>query len=210
MTLTPEQQFLLGGGGAPSAFTADDAVGTTRGGTIVDPPTLQQQTDFDSGEPLCWDDGKPRMQLVVTVQTDLRDPSREDDDGRRRFYVKGDLQYAVRDALKAAGAPGLEMGGSLYVTRTGRGEPKKRGAKGAWLHSARYVPAATNFMADSTPAAPAAAPQTPAAAVPSAPAAAELNPAEFPHLSPEQLAGVKAAGLTADQVRQMFPAPVDA
>lgn len=205
-TLTPEQQFLMGGGGAPSVFTGDDPIGTTGGGRIVEPPTMSQQTDFDSGEPLFWDDGKPRMQLLITVQTDRRDPTRDGDDGRRRFYVKGgNLQQVIRDAVRKSGAPGLEVGGTLMVTRIGQGEPKRKGGAKPWLHTAVYTPAAQNFLnngdtttppATTAPVQPAATPQT-----------AGLNPAEFPHLSPEQLAGVQAAGLTADQVRQMFPAP---
>lgn len=143
-----EQQFLMGGGGAPAAFTADDATGTRRGGRITEQPQLRQQTDFDTGELLTWDDGNPRMQLIVTVATDQRDPANPDDDGQRRFYVKGNLQGAVKEAVKKSGAPGLEVGGSLFVTRTGRDEPKKRGMSGAWLHSAEYIPAATNFVAN--------------------------------------------------------------
>lgn len=210
MTLSAEQQFLLGGGGAPSAFTKNDPIGTKVGGPIVEQPELRQQTDFDTEAPLVWDDGRPRMQLVVTVQTSLRDPSRDDDDGRRRFYIKGNLQGVVRDAVRSAKASGLEVGGTLTVTRIGRDVPKKKGLDGAWLHSATYVPAASNFLADTTPqpAAPAAAPVIPAQA--QAPAAVSDPLASDPrltHLTPEQLAGARAAGWTADQCAQMFPAP---
>lgn len=200
MSTMTADQFLMGGGGAPSAFTGDDPIGTTRGGVIVEPPSMIQQTDFDSGDPLFWDDGSKRMQMVVTVQTDQRDPSRDDDDGHRRFYVKGgNLQQVIRDAVKKAGAPGLEVGGTLMVTRVGQGEPKRKGGKAPWLHTAVYTPAAQNFLANGDAS-------TSKAKAP-VPAATPLNPAEFPHLSPEQLAGVQQAGFSAEMARQIFPAP---
>lgn len=194
---TPEQQFLMAGESVPSAFNRDDGVGTRRGGKIVERPELRQQTDYDDGHPLTWDDGSPRNHLVVTVQGDLRDPSNPDDDGRRRFYVKGNLQRVTRDALRSAGVGGLEVGGQLFVTRIGRDTPKSPKRDGAWLHSVDYVPAAQTFV-DPTPAAAAPAP---------AAGGDGLTAEAFPYLSPEQLAGVQAAGLSAEQVRQMFPAP---
>lgn len=216
--VTPEQ-FLMGGGGAPSAFTTDDPLGTTVGGPIVEPPTLIEQTDFDSGEVLTWDDGRPRMQLVVTVQTDRYDPSRDGDDGRRRFYVKGgNLQQVIRDAVRKTGAPGLEVGGTLLVTRVGQGEPKRKGGAKPWLHTATYIPAAQNFLnKEATPTVMAvAAPQPAPAATPAptpapATAAASVTPGldltQFPHLTPEQRAIAQAANLTVEQVQAMFPAP---
>lgn len=191
-TLTAEQQFLMGGESVPSAFSKNDPIGTRRGGKIVEQPELRQQTDFDSGALLTWDDGSPRMHLVITVQTEQRDPSLPDDDGRRRFYVKANLQKAVREAIRKAGAPGLEVGGSLFVTRSGQDEPKRRGLSGAWLHTAEYVPAAQAFVADPAPATP-------------APAASSLP--YPPHLTPEQLAGLQAANVSPEVAWQMFPAP---
>lgn len=142
-SLTPEQQFLMGGGGAPSAFGKYDGPGTRRGGKIVERPELRQQTEYKTNELLYWKDGNPRMQLVVTVQTDQRDPEREDDDGKRRFYVKSNMQHAVRDAIKTAGASGLEVGGTLYITRL-----RQEGENEVWVHSAEYIPAAQNFVAN--------------------------------------------------------------
>ena len=216
--LTPEEQFLMGGEGVPSAFTKSDPVGTRRGGAITERPELRQQTDFDSGALLTWDDGSPRQHLVVTVQTDLRDSDNPDDDGRRRFYVKGNLQKVLREAVRKSGAKGLEVGGQLYITRIGRDEPKKRGLDGAWLHSAEYIPAAQAFVA----------PEQPAAAVTPTPAAAALTPAQiaalqaagltppaqpaaptYPgHFTPEQVAGFEAAGISPADAARMFPAPV--
>lgn len=200
-TMTPEQQFLLGGEAIPSAFSKDDPIGTRRGGRITERPELRQQTDFDTNAPLTWDDGSPRMQLVVTVQTDQRNSG--EDDGRRRFYVKGDLQKATREALRATNAPGLEAGGLYFVTRTGQDAPKRRGLNGAWLHKVEYTAPAAAFVQDD-------ATQQPAAAVTSTPAAAVTTPAALPypaHMSPEQVAACEAAGLDPVQALAMFPVP---
>lgn len=216
MTMTAES-FLLGGEGIPSAFNKEDGAGTRRGGTITEQPELRQQTDFETGELLTWDDGSPRMQLIVTVQTDLRDPANPEDDGRRRFYIKGDLQKATRDTLRAQKSRGLEVGGQYFVTRIGQDEPKKRGMSGAWLHKVEYTPAAATFF-DSPSEQPAAAATTPpAAAAPSTPPAPATTttaavPAAGtmpypPHLAPEVVAGLQAAGIDAVTAWQKFPPP---
>lgn len=187
-------QFLMGGG-VKSAFSKDDPAGTRRGGRITDQPEVKNQTDFETGEVLTWDDGSPRKQLVVTVQTDQRDDA--EDDGLRRFYVKGNLQKVVRDAVRAAKARGLEVGGELYVTRTGRDEPKRRGMDGAWLHSAEYVPASTGFLNEGTsPAAPAAQAAQPAQQAPASNGDAGMDPtlaAALANLSPEERAALLGA-----------------
>ena len=73
---------FLGGGGVPSGKFG--AHGDVVGGVIAIEPEQRQQTDYKTGEGLTWKDGSPRMQLVVTVQTDLRDPEVEDDFGGHR------------------------------------------------------------------------------------------------------------------------------
>jgi hypothetical protein len=141
---TPDANaFLLGGGGAPSA--AFPTPGTKVGGTITETPTVQQQRDLD-GKPKFWDDGNPQMHLVVTIQTEQRDPSNPDDDGKRRLFVKGQLKNAVADAVRAAGAPGLQVGGTLDVAYTHDGVPSQRGYSAPKQYKARYTPAAANFL----------------------------------------------------------------
>ena len=200
MSLSPEEQFLMGGGGAPSAFTKHDGIGVRRGGKIVERPELRQQTDFKSGDPLFWPDGNPRMQLVVTVQTELRDPTNPDDDGKRRHFIKGNLQKAVREAVQAAGAKGLEVGGSLFVTRTGQEAPKQRGEDGAWIYAAEYTPAAQNYLAQPEQQAPVQQ------QAPQQPAGDPALEAALAHLSPEQQAAVRAIpGVNAQMVQAMYP-----
>lgn len=173
-----EQQYdadaFLSGGGAPSAKFA--AFGDTYAGQIVERPTVQQQRDFQSGEPKFWKDGNPMMQLVVTIATQQRDASKPDDDGHRRLYVKGALKAAVQQALKAAGAKGLEVGGVLSVTYTHDGEQSNPKMSAPKQFKVTYTPAATAALSTPDPA-----PQpAPVAAVPSTPAnpLANLNLAD--------------------------------
>jgi hypothetical protein len=99
-TSTDPNAWLMGGSVPSAKF---ETHGDTVTGVITDTPEVRPQTDFDSGQPLFWDDGKPKMQLVVTLATDQRDPANADDDGTRRVYVKGKLQQAV--APSAASRP---------------------------------------------------------------------------------------------------------
>ncbi|UVD40925.1 hypothetical protein [Mycobacterium phage Kashi_VT1] len=126
---------FLGGGGVPSGKFGSP--GDTVGGVIAVEPEQRQQTDYKTGDLLTWKDGSPRMQLVVTVQTDLRDPEIEDDDGKRRLFVKGEMRKAVQKAVIAAGARGLDVGGELHVTYTGDGD-KKGNLDPPKLYSATY------------------------------------------------------------------------
>jgi hypothetical protein len=187
-TSTDPNAWLMGGSVPSAKF---ETHGDTVTGVITDTPEVRPQTDFDSGQPLFWDDGKPKMQLVVTLATDQRDPGNADDDGTRRVYVKGKLQQAVAQAVRKAGAKGLEVGGTLTVTYVGDDEPKRKGMSGAKLYTAEYTAAASAFLATGelpAPAAPTAAPSVPPTAPQSNPAAA----AALANLTPEQIQALLA------------------
>jgi hypothetical protein len=88
-------------------------------GRVVD-SRIAQQLDIKTMEPLAWSNGDPKLQLVVTLQTALREDG--EDDGLRNLYVKGaqkpgsrSLHAAVADAVRASGAKELEKGGTLTV-----------------------------------------------------------------------------------------------
>lgn len=157
-------------------------------GRITAQPQVQQQKDFTTGALKFWDDGKPMVQLHVTLATDQRDPSIQDDDGNRSVYVKGQMQKAVGEAVRKAGAKYLEIGGTLTVTYTGDGEQKQRGMNPPKLYTAAYVPPVAGDQAaflgteNSTPA------QAHAPA-----------PAAGPQFTAEQLAAMKAAGVDISQ-----------
>lgn len=102
-------------GGAAAAKFEDRAFGTVIGGEIVEEPRMQQQRDYESNEPLYYQDGNPQMQMVVVVQAQ---PATSEDDGRRAFYIKGQLRQAVGEALRKVGADVPERGGKLWVKYT--------------------------------------------------------------------------------------------
>lgn len=150
-------------GGAPTlsypkanngTYTDRQLLGVARGGRIVDEPQLQQMTDMVTGAPQYWDQAhtRPKMQLVVTLLCDgsgapmpgvrVRDERQNpQDNGQRRLYVRGkDLTDAVRNAFTEAGAPGLRVGGELYVVWTGERPSKMKGGDPARTWAAKYIP----------------------------------------------------------------------
>lgn len=178
MTQNPND-FLLGGAGKSASF---HNVGDCVTGKIVTTPEVRQKTKMGTGEPEKWDNGDPKMQLVVTLATDQRDPADADDDGVRKLYVSGSkkpesksMHAAVAAAVVASGAKGLEVGGTLTVTYTGDGVSKTAGFNPPKQYSATYVPAANVALMGGDPQ-PAAAPAATPAAAPAPAAPAGPNP----------------------------------
>jgi hypothetical protein len=134
--VTDANAFLLSSGTPSFKFTP---IGAIAKGSIVS-LDMQQQNDFESGAPLWWDEAKtqPRKQLRIVLQTD--EHNGEDDDGRRAIYVKGQMQQAVRDAIKKAGADKIEEGGMLAVKYVADGTPPKKGLNPPKEYVAQYEP----------------------------------------------------------------------
>lgn len=144
--------FLFEGGA--KAFQWGETPGTICRGTI-ESAELRQQTSLDDNKPLTWDDGRPRMMLVITLQTADRDD--EDDTGVRAIYAKGgrfevasgegqSMRDAIADAVKAAGAKSIDPGDELAVGFTGRGKAK-RGYTAPKLYSANFKKATASVAA---------------------------------------------------------------
>lgn len=165
---------LLSDTGASATFTN---VGDKIGGLIT-ATARRQARDYSTGQPDTWDDGSPKENIVITVDTGRPDPNIPDDDGIRSVYVKwwGEQAKALKDAIKAAGARGLIPGGHFEAEFVGLGESTKRGFSAPKIFHYTYQP--PNPTGNLTaPAAPAGhlppapvAPPTPPAAPPSAPA----------------------------------------
>ncbi|MFD6531550.1 hypothetical protein [Streptomyces sp. NPDC060184] len=190
--------FLMGGGGAPSA--AFPTPGTIVGGTITETPVVQQQRDLKDGSPKFWSDGNPMMQMVVTVQTEQRDPGNPDDDGKRRLFVKGQMKNAIADAVRAAGAPGLQVGGVLEVAYTHDGQVTQRGFNAPKQYSARYTAAspANAFLGSPAGSAPSVPDPWATQAAPTAAPTPQPTPAQQALL--QQQAAASAASATAAPV----------
>ena len=163
---------LLSGGGKSFKF---DTVGTSVTGTITS-IEVKQKTEYGTGKALTWDDGRPQEQIVVGVQTDVRDDG--DDDGIRTVYIKG-----WGDPLKAFRAAAAELGrkpriGDIFTaTYTGNGAAKP-GMTPPKVFAFRIQPGTPGLdaLVDSPAASTPAPTSTPATATP--PAAGGESPAD--------------------------------
>lgn len=135
--------FLFGGSG--KAFKWENMGDVCVG--IIESCEVQQQTSMEDNTPLTWADGSPRMQLVITLQTEYRDD--DEDDGIRRLFAKGgkwetaqgsgtSMKDAIADAVRKAGAKSLDSGAKLTVGFTGLGKSRNRGYQAPKLFQAKY------------------------------------------------------------------------
>lgn len=165
--LQSANDFLAGGG---KSFNFGNAqLGFKRlqkpfGGVVVSEPVVSQVTNFTTKQPEFWPDGRPREQLMVTIDT-LQGPYPEredaDDDGKRTLYVKGSMVNPFRQAIqKGNGGRGvLEVGSLLLGCHTGT-----NGQAYTWAF--QYTPPGQQAStAPQQPAAPAQAVQAYQAAV---------------------------------------------
>lgn len=114
---------LLAGNSAKAYFGANSQPGDSVTGVIEKIETTQVN-DFQTKQPAFWNDGRPKEQIHVIIQTQLRDPSVEEDDGRRSLWVKGwGIQLkAFREACMQAGVKIPKPGDTITETYIGLGE----------------------------------------------------------------------------------------
>lgn len=104
---------------------------------IITSASREQQTDFDTRAPLVWDNGDPRMETVIIMDTDLRDPEIENDKGARALHLRGGNyelaegegqsgEDALRDAMRSSGLR-AEPGVKITAKITGMAKPTGRG-----------------------------------------------------------------------------------
>lgn len=138
--------FLMAGGGVTAKFPK---IGHSYTGIVLSKRSEQRRSYDDPSKLLFWDDGNPKMQAIVELQTNAQgtfdrngNPEDvEDDDGKRSLYVKGQMQRAIRDAVRKANASTLEVGGKLTITYVGTGKQDNPKYNPPKLFRAEYVPA---------------------------------------------------------------------
>lgn len=113
----------------PNAFGKDAAPGDTLSGVLVD--VERRHRHNSAGQPLFWVDRKPSttesnqpvMDSVLIWQTEAEEGP--DDDGRRSLRLDRDVKKALAEAIRAAGVPGVELGGVIegftFVSQAPRG-----------------------------------------------------------------------------------------
>ena len=130
-------------GGAPSAFSKDDPIGTSVEGEIVE-IRAEQQTDFTTGEPLYYPNGKAKPQVVIHLQTTMTDPNRIGDSGIRGVYVKGYNIGQLRLACRQAGVGDHPNVGDHLKATFARTQPAKtRGFNDAKIYDYIVTPKKT-------------------------------------------------------------------
>lgn len=136
MTQTDPNQFLMQSSVKSFKFST---VGATAKGSIVSLDMFQQR-DIKTNEPKFWDkeQTQPMLQLRIVLQTDAKDD--ENDDGQRAIYAKGNMQQAVREAIKGAGRDKIEVGGTLAVKYEKDGEKTNPAFDPPKEYKAQYKP----------------------------------------------------------------------
>lgn len=141
VTSSVDGNALLMGGEKTKACSFDGNPPVTWAGVILDEPRAVQSRNYDTDELEFWPDGKPKMQIVVKLQTDVIEG--DDDTGVRSLWLKGESQKAVVTAIRQAGAQGLERGGYLtityYAAKENPPEPGKKKRYPTKLYRAQYT-----------------------------------------------------------------------
>lgn len=174
----------------------DLGVGAEVSGTVTG-VQMRQARKFQSTDLDYWDDGAPKMQAVVTINSPaLRDPRDPDDDGTRNITINlwSGQKKALGDACRVAGVKEPTPGDTFaakWVSGVGRaGDPRE--------YAYRVTPggAGVGDVLAAQPQTPAAGPwdeQIPAGAFNPPPAAAAPS-------KPDQVKQLAAAGLDNTQI----------
>lgn len=115
----PDANDLLVGSSVPSLSFKDAKVGDSFTGIITDLRTVQVRNYEDPTKLEFWDDGKPKLQIEVTLATDYADGLDPDDDGARRVFLFGQKLRAAQDEMRKKGIKKLELGSKLTITLAG-------------------------------------------------------------------------------------------
>ena len=133
--------------------------GTTYTGIITD-VTMRQSRKYESTDLDTWDDGTPKMQVVLTIATDYRDQAQQDDDGTRMISINlwSGQKKALVAACKAAGVTEPQVGQRFTATHvSGIGNAK---APRVFEYTLTAGPTGVAAALDVEPAATPAAPAT--------------------------------------------------
>lgn len=200
-------------GGNKSFFNLHSEPGDTVTGTIAK-VDVKQVTNFQTKEPEFFPSGDPKKQVILTLQTSLREDA--DDDGKRSVYIPlwGEKKAALGEAMRAAGMKEASTALALGNTFTARfvGEERRHGKTGSYTEKiyeyaiqAASTAALNEAMAPAAPVAPAApapAPQ-PAAPAPAAQAPQQVDVPALIRAGLDDQSIASAAGLDVAVVAQI-------
>jgi uncharacterized protein with beta-barrel porin domain len=141
----PDPNSLLNGKSVPSISFKDAKVGDAYTGTITALETAQVR-NYESGEPEFWEDGNPKLQIVVTLATTYGDGA--EDDGERKVYLFGQKLQAAKAALKEAGLAKLEIGSNFTITYSGTKPSSNKKYNDVKLYTIAIVKGTSNPAVD--------------------------------------------------------------
>lgn len=144
----PEANDLLVGSSVPTLSFKDTRVGEGYEGTVVSARTVQVRNYEDPTKLEYWDDGKPKLQIEVTLATDYADPSDPDDDGQRRVFLFGQKLRAAQDEFRKKGLKKLEAGYHFKITLTGTKPSQNKRYNDVKLYEIEINPATSNAAVD--------------------------------------------------------------
>jgi hypothetical protein len=109
--------------------------GTTYTGIITD-VAMRQSRKYESTELDVWEDGTPKLQVVLTLATDYRDQAQQDDDGTRMISINlwSGQKKALVAACKAAGVGEPQTGQRFTATHVSR-HREREGTEGVRVHA---------------------------------------------------------------------------
>ena len=144
----PGVDDLLTGGGSPSLSFKDSSVGDSYEGTIAELRAVQVRNYEDPTKLEYWDDGKPKMQIEVTLSTEYADPSDPDDDGKRRVFLFGQKLRAAKEELAKKGFKTFEVGMGFKITLSGTKPSQNKRYNDVKLYAIELSAATTNPEVD--------------------------------------------------------------
>lgn len=141
----PDPNSLLNGKSVPSISFKDAKVGDAYTGVITDLETAQVR-NYETGDPEFWEDGNPKLQIVVTLATEYGDGV--EDDGERKVYLFGQKLQAAKAAMKEANVSKLEKGFQFTITFAGEKPSSNKKYNNVKLYGITIVPSKSNPAVD--------------------------------------------------------------
>jgi len=190
----------------PSISFKDQPYGFFYEGVVIDAPKKVQSRDFETGNLAYWDDGQPKMSVVVGIKvTACSDPAQVGEE-RSIWVAKGSNMYSAVAAAQRAGGGRVRKGGTIRVTfdseRPNEKNPKLNQIKQyvvTWTEPDGFAePDST--PAPAAPAAPQAAPPAMTKPTTPIPAAAAAPPAAAPEVLMDQIRTLIRTGMTDVQI----------
>jgi hypothetical protein len=144
----PDPNDLLGSKSVPSLSFKDVEVGTKFEGVITDLRTVQVRNYDDPNKLEYWDDGKPKLQIEVTLATEYIDATLDEDDGTRRVYLFGQKLQAAKAEMKAKGIEKLEKGFKFAIEFVGTKPSSNKRYNDVKLYAIEVTPSKSNPAVD--------------------------------------------------------------